>query len=240
VEKLTKQEKKELRKSEWQENLKKEERNKKVKKILVFVGLFVVLALATFTLIQFVNSPQSNTTINIPPINNTDIKIGDSKGKVVLTEYADFQCPACAAYHPLVNQLLKDYQGQIYLVYRFFPLTTVHQNAMIAAQAGYAAYLQGKFEDMYNMLFDNQASWATASNPEDIFISYAKKLGLDTNKFQKDLEAGETKNFIQNEYNQGLSAGINSTPTFFINGKIIQNPQSYNDFKKLIDQRLKN
>ncbi len=237
--KLTKKERKEQKKLEWQEKLKKEKKKQLFQKIGLWAGVAVILILVVYGLIQIANSPQeSSTTSNVPPITKNDITTGNPKAKVTLIEYADFQCPACAAYHPFVNQLLVDFSGKIYFAYRFFPLIQIHQNAMLAAQAAYAAGRQGKFWDIGNMLFDNQTSWADSSDARNTFISYAKKLNLNIDKFQKDMDASQTKNFINNELSSGTQIGINSTPTFFINGQKIQNPANYNDFKTLIQNAL--
>ncbi len=241
MEKLTKKEKKEFKKLELQEKLKKEKRKQMFRQIGIWAGVAIVLILAVYGLIKVANSPTSNsTTSKVTPVSKNDIATGSAKAKVVLIEYSDFQCPACAAYYPLVNQLLSDFTGKIYFVYRFFPLSQIHQNAMLSSQAAYAAEKQGKFWDMSSMLFDTQTSWAQASdsNARSTFISYAKKVNLDITRFEKDLDAQEIKNFITDEYNQGIGIGINSTPTFFLNGQKIQNPATYNDFKILIQNAL--
>lgn len=239
-EKLTKQQKKDLRKLEWQEKEKTEQRNTKIKKYGMWTGAILIVVLIILGLMWIVTSPTSTSTnqANIAPVSGKDITNGDSKAKVTLIEYADFECPACAAYHPLVNQLLTDYKGKIYYVYRMFPLETPHPNALISAQAGYAAYKQNAFFQMDDMLFNKQTEWATLSDPTTAFSDYAKLLKLDVNKFKADMNSSEAKNYVKNSENQALSEGINQTPTFFINGAEIQNPQSYNDFKKLIDQAL--
>ena len=197
MEKLTKKEKKELRKQEWQEKLKKQEQNKKFKKLGIWAGVAVVLIAAVYGLIQVANSPQVSSTSSgkLPQITNSDPAIGTPSAKVTLVEYSDFQCPACAAYHPMVKQLLTDYNGKIYFVYRYFPLAS-HQNAMISSLAAYAAGLQSKFWEMHDMLFQTQNSWANSQKARETFIDYAKKLDLDINKFKTDLESDKGKNFI--------------------------------------------
>ncbi|OGH37853.1 MAG: hypothetical protein A3B44_01170 [Candidatus Levybacteria bacterium RIFCSPLOWO2_01_FULL_38_21] len=185
------------------------------------------------------NSPQISSTSSekLPQVSKEDPATGNPNAKVILVEYSDFQCPACAAYHSLVKQLLSEYNGKIYFVYRYFPLAT-HQNAMISAQTAYAASLQDKFWEMHDMLFQTQDSWAKSSKAREAFVDYAKKLNLDINKFKTDLESDKGKNFINDTYNKGLAIGINSTPTFFINGVKIQNPRTYDDFKKLIENEI--
>ncbi|OGH14032.1 MAG: hypothetical protein A3H50_03235 [Candidatus Levybacteria bacterium RIFCSPLOWO2_02_FULL_37_10] len=240
MEKLTKKEKKELKKQEWQEKLKRQEQNRKLKTFGIWVAAAVVLALAVFGLLQIANSPQISSTSSskLPPATREDPVTGNPNAKVTLVEYSDFQCPACAAYYPMVKELLTDFNGKIYFVYRYFPLTATHQNAMISSLAAYAANLQGKFWEMHDMLFQTQNSWASSPKARETFMGYAKKLNLDIDKFTKDIDSGQAKDFINDSYNKGLALGINSTPTFFINGSKIQNPRTYNDFKSLIDNEI--
>jgi protein-disulfide isomerase len=237
--KLTKKEKKELRKMEWQEKAKREERNALYKKVGIIVGVVLVVGFSVVGLIKLVGtSGISSLGINVPPVTKSDITQGDPKSKVVLIEYSDFQCPACKAYHPLVKQLLSDFNGKIYFAYRFFPLTNIHKNAMISSQAAYAAKLQGKFWEMHDMLFDTQTSWAESNDAAETFVSYAQKLGLDTTKFKKDLNSSETQGIITDSQNQASSIGVNSTPSFFVNGQQITNPQNYNELKKIIQNEI--
>ena len=240
MEKLTKKKKKELRKQEWQEKLKKQEQNRKFKKFGIWAAVAVVLIAAVYGLIQIANSPKFTSTSSgkLPQVTKEDPVTGNPNARVTLVEYADFQCPACAAYHPIVKQLLTDYNGKIYFVYRYFPLTAIHQNAMISSLAAYAAGQQSKFWEMHDMLFQTQNSWANSQKARETFIDYAKKLDLDIDKFKTDLESDKGKNFINDTYSKGLAIGVNSTPTFFINGSKIQNPRTYNDFKSLIENEI--
>ena len=242
-EKLTKAQIKEQRKQErqeWEAKMAKEQQMKGLKKLGIWIGALAIVAVSVWGLVALVNAPTTPTspTMTAPALNNTDITTGSKNAKVLLTEYANFQCPACAAYHPLINQLMKDYDGKVLFVYRFFPLTTIHKNAMVSAEAGYAAQLQGKFWQMDDLLFNNQSTWAEMTDPTNVFVGYAKDLGMDTAKFTVDMQAQSTKDFINKEQDEGTAVGINSTPTFFINGKSIQNPQSYDAFKQHIQDAL--
>jgi protein-disulfide isomerase len=237
--KLTKKEKKELRKLEWQEKAKNEARNAKIKKLAIWGGVALVFLIVIGVLFTTVTSPTSSTpNITIAPVSAKDISTGNPKSKVTLIEYADFQCPACATYHPLVDQLLKDYQNKIFYVYRMFPLERAHPNALISAKSAYAAYKQGKFFEYGDLLFSKQNDWADLQNPQDTFTSYAQSLKLDVSRFTNDMSSQETQKYVKDSENQALNEGIDSTPSFFINGKLIQNPNSIDDFKKLIDAAL--
>lgn len=239
--KLTKAQKRELRKLEWQEKAQQEEKTAQYKKIGIWVGVAFAVILTIFTLAMIVNSPSNTagTSLKAPAPSEKDLYTkGNSKSKVVLTEYGDFQCPACASYFPIVNALVKEYIDKIYFVYRDFPLINAHQNAHISARAAYAANKQNKYWEMYDLLYENQTDWATSTNAESIFVGYAGKIGIDINKFKSDLNSDEAKKFVDEALGNATSLGINSTPSFFINGSKIDNPNSFDDFKKLIDNEL--
>lgn len=215
----------------------------KIKELGIWAAVIVILTAGSWFLINAVNnSPSPSAPIkisNLPPLSKEDFVKGDEKAEVALIEYADFQCPACASYFPLLKMLSSEFSKDLKIVYRFFPLTAIHKNAMFAAQAAYAAGLQGqdKFWEMHDTLYENQNSWANTS-PKDIFIGYAKDLELDLEKFKEDLNSSKTKNFINSETNKAVSIGINSTPTFMVNGKRIQNPPNYESFKKIIQDEI--
>jgi protein-disulfide isomerase len=236
---LTKKEKKELRKLEWQEKAKTEARNVRMKKFAIWGGVALIFLVVIGVLIAAVSSPAAPTqNITIAPVSGRDITTGNPKAKVTLIEYADFQCPACAAYHPVVNQILDAYKNKIFYVYRIFPLEQTHQNALISAEAAYAAYRQGAFFSYDDLLFTKQTDWADLQDPKTAFADYATLLKLNVNKFKTDMNSSETQKYVKDSENEALSEGINSTPSFFINGKMIQNPNGYDDFKKLIDAAL--
>lgn len=239
--KLTKKEKKELRKLEWQEKAKTEQRNAQIKKYSIWVAGVGAIILIIGGLIMLVSSPSStniNQIANVAPVSAKDITNSQNKAKVTLIEYSDFQCPACAAYHPIVTQLLTEYEGKIYFVYRIFPLTRIHPNAKISSRAAYAAYKQNKFFEMSDLLFNGQKDWSSESDPSGIFIDYAKSLKLDAKKFEDDMNSDEAKKYVDDSENQATSEGINSTPTFILNGVKIKNPTGYDEFKKLIENEL--
>lgn len=240
---LTKAEMKAQRKEERHESEirdKQKETSNKMKRMGMWIGGIVVLGLCVWGLIALVNTPTTPNTTNLtaPAVSNTDIAQGPKNAKVTLIEYADFQCPACGAYFPVVQQLRQQYGNKVLFVYRYFPLTSIHQNAMLAAQAAEAARQQGKFWEMHDMLYQHQNDWATLVDPKPVFQGYASALGLDKDKFNADMVSSDTINFINKEEDAGTQAGVNATPTFFLNGKEIQNPASADDFKKLINQAL--
>ncbi|MFH1536210.1 MAG: thioredoxin domain-containing protein [Patescibacteria group bacterium] len=207
-----------------------------MKQLVIYIGVIVLIAGGIFGLSKLDNASQKSSPVLPAVLSAKDVAIGNKQAKVIIIEYSDFQCPACASYNDMVNQLLKDYDEKILVVYRFFPLRQ-HKNAFLASQAAYAASLQGKFKEMKDQLFEHQNDWTEEDNARDIFIEYAKTIGLDSDKFQKDMDSNETKKIISDSENSALSLGINSTPTFFINDTQ-QIFGTYEELKQLIDKSL--
>lgn len=166
-------------------------------------------------------------------------EISSIKAKVTITEYSDYQCPACAYYHPIVDSLKKVYGDELEVEYKDFPLNS-HQFAALAARAAEAAKKQGKFLEMHNILFENQQQWVSSGNPVVSIIGYARSLELDIEQFRSDLNAAETQQAVMEEKEEGVQAGVNSTPTFYINGeKIEQNPRTFDEFKVLVESYMR-
>ncbi len=240
-EKLTKAQKRELRKLEWQQKAETQAKTAQYKKISLWVAVAFFVILSIFGLAMLVNSPSNTSGSNLkaPAPNEIDLYTkGDPKAKAVVIEYGDFQCPACASYQPFVKAILEEYKDRIYFVYRDFPLINSHQYAHLSARAAFSANKQGKFWEMYDLLYENQSQWAKATDAETLFIGFAQKLGLNTDKFKTDLNSNEAKKFVDDSLSRATSIGLNSTPSFFINGVKIDNPNSFDEFKKLIDNEL--
>ncbi|MGK2896058.1 MAG: DsbA family protein [Candidatus Saccharimonadales bacterium] len=146
---------------------------------------------------------------------------GKDESKVVLIEYGDFQCPGCEGAYMNLKLLKEKYRNQITFIFRNFPLTTIHPNAKAAAAAAEAAGLQGKYWEMHDALYDNQAAWSTESISAriDTFASYASTIGVkDIEKFKNDLSASEIADKISFDQALGAKAGVTGTPTLVLNG----------------------
>lgn len=165
-------------------------------------------------------------------------KISTNSAKVTIVEFGDYQCPACKIAFPVVNQILKDYKGQASFVFRHFPLPQ-HQNAFVASAVAEAAGEQGKYFDMHDKLYENQNEWADESNAQESFLKYAQELKLNLEQFKNSLTSNKFQEKINRDKNDGNSLGINSTPTFFLNGKKL-NLQNPNDLKAVVEQAIKN
>jgi protein-disulfide isomerase len=164
-------------------------------------------------------------------------KTGANGGKVTIVEFGDYQCPACGSAHPNVKEVLDEYKDRVTFVYRHFPLP-MHQHARLAAQAAEAAAAQGKFWEMHDQLFTAQNEWSESKEPLELFKGYAQKLGLDVAKFEEEIKSKKYEEKIQNDVNDGNQAGVNSTPTFFINGEMHPQVLSVQEFKTEINKRL--
>lgn len=229
--------------SNWESNLKKQQRADMIKKVAIWAGIIIacVAGLAILVKVAGNSGPTTEPVIkeNLKAISEDDIVMGDPKAKVEIIEYADFQCPSCAAYNPTVKQLLAEYDGRIKIAHRNFPLRNIHKNAVISGRAAYAAWKLGKFEEMKDLLYDNQAEWENEGDPKEIFIGYAKKISLDEVKFEEIMNSKEAEDAVLNDETEAIALGLNSTPTFFLGKKQIQ-ARTIEDFKQLIDEELKN
>ena len=162
----------------------------------------------------------------------------DEQATITITEYSDYQCPACGYYHPIVKKLKEKYGDQINMNYKFYPLNS-HRYAALAARAAQAAKNQGKFLEMHNMLFQNQKQWSQSTNPGPTFVNYARELNLDIEQFRNELNSRETQEAVMKEKQEGRRAGVSATPTFIIEGEQISSlPKSFAEFDQLVQQYL--
>ncbi|HEY3936666.1 MAG TPA: thioredoxin domain-containing protein [Bryobacteraceae bacterium] len=159
--------------------------------------------------------------------------IGEGSAPVTIVEFSDFQCPYCIAAVPQINALLKAFPRQVKLIFKQYPLES-HSDAHLAAAAALAAHNQGKFWAMHNSLF---AHHDDLSRP--ILIALAKENGLDTARFERDLDSKEVEETIAKDIRDGDRANVEGTPTIFINGQRYNGPIQLNFLKPLIDAELK-
>lgn len=186
--------------------------------------------------------------LNTNPIKVSDAQLiqpysprrGPDTAPVRIVEFADLQCPACARLAPMIDQAVTDYGDKIQIVYRYFPLTQIHQNAELAAQAGAAANEQGKFWQFADTMFNHQANWGTASSSQarTLMEGYAASLGLNTARFSQDIDNQQLVDHIRQDVGDGNALQIDATPTIYINGQQTNVPLAYSDLKSDIDQTL--
>jgi len=153
---------------------------------------------------------------------------GSDSKKILFIEYGDYQCPSCGSSFPHVQTLMEEYGDDVTLVFRNFPLTSMHPNARAAAAVAEAAGLQGKYWEMHDKLYEHQDDWSSlnSSKRTDVFNSYAKELGLDMDRFTTDVAAKPVTQKINFDLALGKSANVSATPTFFLNGEQIDDETS--------------
>jgi protein-disulfide isomerase len=149
-----------------------------------------------------------------PAVNQRDHTLGPADAPVTLVEYGDFECPYCRMAHPIVKALRRTLGDRLRVVFRHFPLAEVHPHARHAAEAAEAAGAQGKFWEMHEMLFAHQ----DALEDEDL-VEYAATLGLDVDRFARELAGGTYRQRVRDDFRSGMRSGANGTPTFFVNGQ---------------------
>jgi protein-disulfide isomerase len=138
---------------------------------------------------------------------------------VTLEEFGDYQCPPCGALHPTFKKLKQEFGANLNFVFRNLPLTTIHKNALAAAEAAEAARMQDHFWEMHDLLYENQDLWKDDINPRTIFLKFAADLGLDTARFARDMDDKQVKLRIEADQDAAAELGINGTPTVLIEGR---------------------
>jgi protein-disulfide isomerase len=159
--------------------------------------------------------------------------MGPAEAPVTIIEFSDFQCPYCRRVQPTLKRLMHEYEGQVKLVYRNFPLRNIHPQAQKAAEAAQCAAEQDQFWPYHDKLF------STSRLQVDDLKQYAQELGLDTQQFNTCLDSGKYVSKIEQDLQDGSKAGVSATPSFFVNGQPVSGALPYDDFKELIDTALR-
>ena len=159
---------------------------------------------------------------------------GPASAPVTVIEFSDFQCPYCKQVVPTIEQAIAKYGDKIRVVFRQYPLTSIHPQAFKAAEASLCAAEQGKFWELHDRMFANQQKLGV-----DDLKKHAADLKLDTAKFNKCLDSGEKASVVQADLADGKKVGVTGTPAFFINGILLSGAQPFEEFKSIIDEELK-
>jgi protein-disulfide isomerase len=162
-----------------------------------------------------------------------DAVLGSSNAAVTLVEFSDFQCPFCGRIMPTLKRVREKYGDQVRIVWKDFPLTSIHPDAMGAAQAGQCAREQKKFWEYHDRLFTNQQ----ALDPNSL-KKYAADVGLDTAAFNACLDMAKYGARVEEQMAAGSRLGVSSTPSIFINGRMVTGAQPYEVFTAIIDEEL--
>jgi protein-disulfide isomerase len=172
---------------------------------------------------------------------NGAIAFGDPDAPITIIEFTDYQCPFCTRHYEETLPLLMENfvnTGKVYYVIRDFPLTSIHPQAVEAAEAARCAGKQGAYEEMHDLLFSRQAEWAGNENATAVFTGYAEGLGLDMDSFSQCLESGEMETAVLADMNEGASFGVSGTPAFFINGILVSGALPYESFEQGLNGML--
>ena len=161
--------------------------------------------------------------------------LGPPNAPVRLEEFGDFECPPCGAFHPIVKQMKQEFGDKLQFTFREFPLPN-HAHAIPAASAAEAAGLQGKFWEMHGLIFDHQKDWKGQFDVRPIFEGYAKQIGLDVERFKRDVESDRVEQRIFLDGKRARSMGVNSTPTVFMNGREVPFEQLAADSLRVLIQ----
>ena len=209
-----------------------------MKRYLPFAIIAIVFCSAIVVAALLLRAPKTNTTsTNMPGTSGSNTSTGpqpgaepartkgDPNAPVVIEEFGDFQCPPCAALHPELQQIEKDYGQRVRVVFRHFPLTQIHPYALEAAQVAEAAGNQGKFWEMHAWLYEHQEEWHKGPYARQMFFNAAQKMGMDVGRLQVDMNTAEVKQRVIQDYRRGISLGVQGTPTLFINGKLVTQEQ---------------
>jgi len=166
---------------------------------------------------------------------NDHIK-GNPEADVVIIKYSDFQCPACRYYASFDDQLSREFGDDVLFVFRHFPLSSF-QFSRLAARYAEAAGRQGKFWEMHDIIYINQQQWSQGG-AASIFQQFGEALELDMEQLNRDLENPEIEQRIRSDYEDGIKLGVRSVPSIFIDGQLIQNPNSFDVYRNLIQSHL--
>jgi protein-disulfide isomerase len=183
------------------------------------------------------SAPPLRTLIDAPrrqvDITPTDPTKGPASAPVTIVEFSDYQCPFCARVNPTLDQIRAAYGNRVRVVWKDFPLTSIHPEAFKGSEAAHCAGDQGKYWEYHDRLFENQR----AMTPADL-KRHATDLGLDMNAFNACLDSSKYAERVRAGMDQGTKLGVSSTPALFINGRIVTGAQPYEAFAAIIDDEL--
>lgn len=205
-----------------------------------FVWITVIATIAILGAIVYFGSSSAPRIATPKKIDAAELirdhsqRLGEKTAKYTVVEFADFQCPACAATYPELKKLLAHYGDKIQLIIRNLPLA-IHPHADIAARAAIAAGNQGKFFEMHDFLYERQSSWSTKLDPKKTLVGYAEELKLNMDQFNKDLADPKTTDIISTDLGDAEALGLTGTPTIYINEKRYNGSPDFNSIKTFID-----
>lgn len=196
---------------------------------LLLGTILVTVGLIFGAMLLLSNSSSSSEQVVEPAslVGGSNNVKGSQEASIEIVEFSDFQCPACASVAPLVQSVADQYPDDVKLIYRHFPLSSIHPNAQLAAQAAEAAADFDKFWPMHDLLFTNQDNWAGMSGNDftDQLASYAQQLEIDKNEFLTRIESQDIKQRVAEDSSAATKLNLRGTPTLFVNGVQTSAPQ---------------
>jgi len=145
--------------------------------------------------------------------------LGPANAPLHLEEFGDFECPPCGMFHPILQQMHAEFGDKLMITFREFPLVPTHQHALAAASAAEAAGIQGKFWEMHDVIYEHQNDWKKEFDVRPIFEGYAKQIGLDVERYKRDMNGDLVAQRVFADGKRGHSLGVKGTPTVFLNGR---------------------
>lgn len=239
---MTKRERREQRRQQEMFGQQQQKRKQSARAVALWTTIAIIGVSGIYGLVKISRSASqgSDRGTTVAPVSGSDWTRGPENASVTLVEYGDFQCPACAVYFPVVEQLLENNPDTVRFAFRQYPLRTIHTNADAAARASEAAGTLGAFWPMYDKLYSEQDAWSDVDDAMTLFQTYATELGLDAGAWRSATDSAEVKQAIQDDLESGDAAGVDGTPSFFVNNRRIANPASLDAFQKVIDDAKKN
>lgn len=229
--------------------------------VLVVFSFFLGMLTNKVMYLEQAKNTQANTAVNaadnqqaiatpVPPPQVVKIDAGtlplkgDKDAKVTIVEFSDFECPFCKQYFDQTDSQIQEKYvktGKVKFAYRHYPLTSIHPNAQISAEASECANEQSKFWEFHDLLFQNQDAWSQQSETEVInsFTDYAGQIGINTDQFRSCVEEHKFKKKVDDDATAGAGVQVDGTPAFFVNGYRITGAVPFSEFEKIIEQELK-
>lgn len=203
------------------------------------IGTVVLIVVVAFLFSKPQDATEASIVDNALLLEDASNSAGNAGASVTVVEFSDFQCPSCKLAEPLVQQLKTEYSDSVRFVYKHFPLDSIHPNARLAAQASEAAAAEGKFWEYHDKLFAQQSEWSDIAAKNDLlekFGQYAEELEIDKASFLERIESEDIIAKVNKESDLGQTIGVNSTPTFYVNGQQTAAPQLISTVQSLITQ----
>jgi protein-disulfide isomerase len=190
---------------------------------IIIAAVMIAAVLVTWMLVRTSRQTNSNPktrATGAEPLGATPPHIrGNPDAPVTLEEFADFQCPSCGLYYGELKKIEEEFGTRLRVIFREYPLYPKHEHSVLAAQAAEAAGMQGRFWDMHDKLYENQKTWSDEKDALPFFVDYARQIGLDMDRFNRDLNSDAVAARISGDGIRAHALGVESTPTFFVNGQ---------------------